>query len=446
MKGFPSRPVPGEGVSEAAKAVARRQAEQLTLVRRRAQPTAVYILRMTLTAVAAYLLALQLPGASSRSVIAPLTALLVVQATLFHTIRSAIQRVVGVTAGVLAAVAVSAYVPFSWWVLGLLIAGTLALGLVLRLGADTLEVPISAMLIFAVDSHTAAFGRITETLVGAAAGLAAGLIFAPLRVQPARDAVGDLTRQMADLLTEMAAGLGEVPEPRRAAEWLDRTRALRGEIERLDDALGQAEESVRLNPRRLRVPDPAAGLRDGVDTLERAAADLRVLARSVADSARLDSDDSPVRDPEARARLAAVIAELAGAVRAYGQLIEADPEPADVPAASDTATEPPAAALEDHLTEAQRQQDRLADLLRTDPAERPDGWPLRGEILSHVDRLRSELQPRPPAQEKAGRPLRMPRVRRGPHRRAPRRRRANRTALPARASRKSPQAGAKETD
>ena len=119
MKGFPVPPVPGESVSEAAKAVAKRQAEQLTLVRRRAQPTAVYIARMTLTAVAAYLLALQLPSASSRSVIAPLTALLVVQATLFHTIRSAIQRVVGVTAGVLAAVAVSAYVPFSWWVLGL---------------------------------------------------------------------------------------------------------------------------------------------------------------------------------------------------------------------------------------------------------------------------------------------------------------------------------------
>ena len=123
MKGFPVRPVPVDAVSEAAKAVARRQAEQLTLVRRRAQPTAVYITRLTVTAVAAYLLALQLPGASSRSVIAPLTALLVVQATLFHTIRSAIQRVVGVTAGVLAAVAVSAYVPFSWYVLGLLIAG-----------------------------------------------------------------------------------------------------------------------------------------------------------------------------------------------------------------------------------------------------------------------------------------------------------------------------------
>src|ERR1019366_5208170 len=291
MKGFPVRRVPVESVGEAAKAVARRQAGQLTLVRRRAQPTAVYIARLTLTAVFAYLLALRLPGASSRDVLAPLTALLVVQATLFHTIRSAIQRVVGVTAGVLA--------------------------LILRLREDILEVPISAMLIFSVDSHAAATSRITETLVGAAAGLAAGLVLAPLRVQPAKDAVGELSRQMADLLAQMADGLAETPDPKRAAEWLDRTRALRGEIERVDDALSQAEESVRLNPRRLMLVNPAAGLRDGVDTLERAATDMRVLARSVLASARLDSEDSPVRQPETRARLAAMLAELSAAVRAY---------------------------------------------------------------------------------------------------------------------------------
>ena len=394
MKGFPVRPVPVESVGEAAKAVARRQAEQLTLVRRRAQPTAVYIARLTLTAVFAYLLALQLPGGSSRSVLAPLTALLVVQATLFHTIGSAIRRVAAVTAGVLAAVAVAAYVPFSWWVLGLLIAGTLALGIVLRLRDEILEVPISAMLIFSVDSHAAATSRITETLIGAAAGLAAGLLFAPLRVQPAKDAVGELSRQMADLLAQMADGLAEVPDPRRAAEWLDRTRALRGEIERVDDALAQAEESVRLNPRRLRFGDPAAGLREGVDTLERAATDMRVLARSVADSARIDSDHSPVREAETRARLAAVIAELSAAVRAYGQLLEADPVSADFSAAAAAAAaEPITEALEDHLEEAQRQQDQLADLLSTDPADRPEGWQLRGEILAHVDRLRSELEP-----------------------------------------------------
>jgi uncharacterized membrane protein YgaE (UPF0421/DUF939 family) len=379
MKGFPVRPVPVESV-----------AEQLTVVRRRAQPKAVYIARLTVTAVFAYLLALQLPGGSPRSVLAPLTALLVVQATLSHTIDSAARRVLAVTAGVLAAVAVAAYVPFSWWVLGLLTAATLALGIVLRLREEILEVPISAMLIFSTGSHAAATSRITETLVGAAAGLAAGLVMAPIKVQPAREAVGDLSRQMADLLGQMASGLAEVPDPRRAAEWLDRTRALRGEIERVDDALAQAEESVRLNPRRLRAGNPAAGLRDGVDTLERAATDMRVLARSVADSARIDSEDSPVREAETRSRLAAVIAELSAAVRAYGQLLEAEPVPGGL---AEFAAEPITDALEDHLEEAHRQQDQLADLLSTNPAEHPEGWQLRGEILAHVNRLRTELEP-----------------------------------------------------
>jgi uncharacterized membrane protein YgaE (UPF0421/DUF939 family) len=393
MKGFRVRQVNAESVNEAAAAVAKWQAEQLTLVRRHAQPTTVYITRLTLTAVFAYLLAQQLPGGSPRSVLAPLSALLVAQATLYHTIRSAIQRVVGVTAGVIAAVAVAAYVPFTWWVLGLLIAATLALGLLLRLREDTLEVPISAMLIFSVDTHAYATTRITESVVGAAAGLAAGLIFAPLRVQPAKDAVGELARQMAGLLGQMADGLAlpEPPDPRRAGEWLEKTRDLRQEIQRVDDALAQAEESVRLNPKRLTAGNPAAGLRDGLNTLERAATDMRVLARAVADSTWLDSEHSPVKEAETRARLAAVIAELSAAVSAYGQVIEAGPLP---PGSTGQPAGPPAMAeLEDHLEEAQRQQDKLADLLQTDPAERPEGWPLRGEILSHVDRLRSELEP-----------------------------------------------------
>jgi hypothetical protein len=154
-----------------------------------------------------------------------------------------------------------------------------------------------------------------------------------------------------------------------------------------------------------------------------------VLARAVADSARLDSEDSPVKDPETRTRLAAVIAELAASVRAYGQLIETDPEPLDAPGAQ---AEPIAVALGDHLEEAQRQQDRLADVLATDPAKQPDGWPLRGEILAHVDRLRSELEPRrltPP--EETRRPLRMLHHRSRP---APSRR-GYRTVLRSRASR-----------
>jgi uncharacterized membrane protein YgaE (UPF0421/DUF939 family) len=355
-------------------------AAQQTLVRRHAQPAAAYVTRLTLTSVFAYLLALYLTPGETRPVLAPLTALLVVQASLYSTMRSALRRVISVTAGVLIAVALSAEVGFSWWLLGLLIAGTLLLGYILRLGDEILEVPISAMLIFAVDSHAVASDRIIETLIGAAAGLAAGLIFAPLRVQSARDAVGDLAGEMAGLLDQMSADLAEVPDNAKVDAWLSRAAKLRGDIERVDESLRGAEESVRLNPRSLAVPPAEVSLRAGVETLEHAALTIRVLARSVTDSSRISSDASPVHDPETRARLAAMLHRLAQTVRAYARLIQTLP----------AGNEPLEAGLRHQLDEAHRQQDRLAELLRPDAGN--SEWPLRGEILAHVDRLRTELR------------------------------------------------------
>src|SRR5580704_17780945 len=152
----------------AVRATARRALERVALARLRAQPKAVFIARLTATAVFAYLLTWFLPG-TARSVLAPLTAVLVVQATAYQTVRSAFQRVVSVTAGVLVALAFSAAVGLTWWSLGLIIVAALLLGSALKLGEHMLEVPISAMLILSVDTGAAASGRIVDTLVGAGA-------------------------------------------------------------------------------------------------------------------------------------------------------------------------------------------------------------------------------------------------------------------------------------
>jgi hypothetical protein len=373
-------------LSEAARTVAQRTPETLTVARSRAQPAAVSIARLAGTAILAYLVALLVPLGTSRPVLAPLTALLVAQVTLYQTVRSAVRRVAAVVAGVLVAVALSAVVGFTWWSLGVTIVAGLALGYLLRLGDTILEVPISAMLILSVGSTEgpAAVGRILETLVGAGAGLLSGLIFAAPRVESAHDAMEDLCRQLADLLDQVAAGLGDGTAADAVEAWLARARDLTGEIGRVDEAVRQAEESVLLSPRRLVLPVEQIGLRDGLETLDHATIIVRGLARSLADLARLGAENSSMSEAEERTRLSGALRELAEAVLAYGRLATVhDTE------GRETAAE----VLEWHLDAARHQQDRLSAVLAADPAQRPIGWPLRGELISHIGRLRDELEP-----------------------------------------------------
>jgi Fusaric acid resistance protein-like len=371
---------------------------------RSARPSFLYISRLTATATFAYLLALVIPAGTSRPVLAPLTALLVLQASLYQTIRSALRKVLSVTVGVLVAVGVAEFIGFSWWQLALVIGAALCIGRALRLGDDLLEVPISAMLIFSsVGPHAAATGRMVDTLVGAAAGLAGGLIFAGRpRVQPARSAVGRLAGQVAGLLDRMASDLADDEQEGtalegtgndltgEAAQWLAQARTLRDEIERVDDTLREAVESAKLNPRALVTPvgtaqatETTVALRGGLEALEHAALTLRGLARSVLDSAGIATKESPVRDRCTRVRLASVLAKLGEAIRTYGRLVQLTP-------AGDESLESELAA---QLEEAHGLQDELADLLkpRIGDGGEPSEWPLRGEILTHVDRLRTGL-------------------------------------------------------
>jgi hypothetical protein len=371
---------------------------------RSARPGFLYISRLTATATFAYLLALVIPAGTSRPVLAPLTALLVLQASTYQTIRSALRKVLSVTVGVLVAVGVAEFIGFSWWQLAVVIGAALCVGRALRLGDDLLEVPISAMLIFSsVGPHAAATGRMVDTLVGAAAGLAGGLIFAGRpRVQPARSAVGHLAGQVAGLLDRMASDLADEEQEGtalegtdndltgEAAQWLAQARTLRDEIERVDDTLREAAESAKLNPRALVTPvgtaqatETTVALRGGLEALEHAALTLRGLARSVLDSAGIATKESPVRDHCTRVRLASVLAKLGEAIRTYGRLVQLTP-------AGDESLESELAA---ELEEAHGLQDELADLLkpRIGDGGEPSEWPLRGEILTHVDRLRTGL-------------------------------------------------------
>ena len=103
------------------------------------------------------------------------------------------------------------------------------------------------------------------------------------RVQPAEEAIEDLCAKMAGLLERMAAGLRDGSVPDAAAAWLAQARSLGEEIRRVDEALRQAEESIRLNPAAAAASADGIDLRAGLETLEHAAITVRGLARLLAD-------------------------------------------------------------------------------------------------------------------------------------------------------------------
>ena len=105
------------------------------------RPAAVEIGRLTAAAVVSYLIAV-LVSPHTTDLTAPLTALLVVQASTVGTLRMGLVRVGAVLTGVLVAVGVSTFLGLSWWSLALVVAASLVLAKTLHLGEQSLELSL----------------------------------------------------------------------------------------------------------------------------------------------------------------------------------------------------------------------------------------------------------------------------------------------------------------
>jgi hypothetical protein len=364
-------------------------------------------LKSTVAAVTAYVVALPLSD-NPRPVLAPLTALLVVQLTLYDTVRRGLLRVASVVLGVLVAAALSTVVPLTWWSLGLAVAVSLVIGRLFRLGDDIAEVPISAMLILAVGgTDTAVTGRIYETAIGAVVGVVIGALVAPpLYVRPASGAVQAVARAAAEVLRRVAAEVRQEYTVEQADAWLDAARGVGQDIIRADRALATAETSLRYNPRAISRPHAASSLRSGLDALERATVSLRGVCRVLADLVKGPGEET-VYGADVREALSDLLADVADAVAAYGGLVGSE---VDGPGPEDE-------RLRGALAAAWSDRHRLAGLLRQHDRLARDEWQLHGQLASQIDQLlrdvdseaRAELRHTWPGREPVLRPaLRRP--------------------------------------
>jgi uncharacterized membrane protein YccC len=333
--------------------------------------------KSTLAAKTAYAVALPISD-NPRPVLAPLTALLVVQLTLYETVRRGLLRVASVVIGVLFAAALSTVVPLTWWSLGLAVSVSLVIGRMFRLGDDIAEVPISAMLILAVGgTDLAVQGRIVETVIGAVVGVVVGAAVAPpLYVRPASDAVQDVARAAAEVMRRIAIEVRSEYSPEQADAWLAAARGLGRDILRADRVLGTAETSLRYNPRAISRPHAASSLRSGLDAVERAVVSLRGVCRVLADLVKGHGAET-VYGPDVGAALSDLLADVADAVESYGTLVGSEvvgPGPEDE-------------RLRSALTAAWADRHRLAGLLRHEDRLARDEWQLHGQLTSQIDQL-----------------------------------------------------------
>ena len=340
-------------------------------------------LRLTGAAVAAYLAALLVLD-DPRPVLAPLTALLVVQVTLVGTIADSLRRILSVVAGVVVAVGFSAFVGFSWWSLALIIAVSLLIGQFLRLGAHQLEVPISAMLVLAVGgSETAATDRISATIVGAAVGLAVNVIFPPaIQSRSAGAAVEEYANDVAGLLDQVAESMYRPATREQIKSWLDEARYLTQQVPQLEAMLDELDASRRLNPRAIDTITTAPGLRSGLHALEHTALALRALYRLLADVQTNPQGGGMLNDSDVRAAFGTLLRDVAKAIRDFGALVRAE---------ADDDGQPHSEELAAALDSAGEARARLTELQLVDPQADPEQWQLTGALLTATDRALREL-------------------------------------------------------
>lgn len=353
-----------------------------TLVRRGREPAVVQTVRSTLAAVISYVVALWL-SREPAPLTAPLTALLVVQVTLYATLTTGIRRVNSVVAGVLIAIGFSVLVGLTWWSLGLIILASLVIGRFVKVGEFVPEVAISAMLVLGVTRVAeTSWDRVLETLIGAVVGLLFNVLFVPpVWVQPAGEAIEDLAGRMRRLLQDIGQEISGHTTVAEAAARLHEARKLDHDIVEVDAALRQAEDSLRLNPRVREGLLYRVVLRTGLDALEISAVVLRVTARTLTDLAK-ERTDEPLFTEDVAEALEEVFDGLARAVQSFAVVITTHVT---------TNAEDAEIRLGEALAAGRAARDRAAHLLLDKVLEHPRQWQLHGALLTEIDRILDEL-------------------------------------------------------
>lgn len=352
---------------------------------RRERSTIRHVAKTTFAAALAFELAQRVLG-SRIPALAALAALLTVQVTVYRTLAQGLQQVVGVIAGVAGAVVLTQVLGVSSWSIAVLIFAALVLGRLLRLGLQSNQVAISALLVMSLGTGYGTT-RVLDTILGAAVGMVVSAVFvSPAPVWTAREVLRDLGDDLGDLLTDIGAGLRDGQVGNDARGWLDRARLIDEQVHAARDRLNHGAESLRYNLRTRRDPDVLPALTEGYRALQHLAVQVRSISRTIADAVGPDAVE--VDGLAAMSTYGRMLSSAGSAVAAFAHLIGHGSDLAAVgtPAEDDQRLR---TALADARAAHQQAQGESADLVE------PGGalWRLSGSLLAVADRLLREVDP-----------------------------------------------------
>lgn len=220
-------------------------------------------------------------------VAAAVGALLTVALSLNRSLRTGLSLVVATAVALVLAFVVYQAWGLHVWTAGFIVATSLIIGRVMRLGAEgSLQIPATALFVYVLgDGLTdgVIVNRILATLLGVGIGVLFSLIAHPERPEERiTETLADLGGRLGDLLMSMGAAASSSATRREAAEWLTQARRLSAEVR----AVGQELDDLGLDTRLTVGSERAAGraLREQYTLLESTCAHVNDIARGIFDA------------------------------------------------------------------------------------------------------------------------------------------------------------------
>lgn len=274
----------------------------------------IQLAKTVVAAVVAWVLAYRLL-ALPQAFLAPWSALLVVHSTVYRTFSRGLRQVTGAVLGVLLAWAVGNLIGLSTLAVSVLLVVGLVVGSMRWFRDESTAVAATGLIVlttgFSTRDHLL-LDRLLDTSIGIAVGLAVNLVvWPPLRDYSAARSIDAIDDEVASLLRDMAGALRGPCDEGTVTAWVDRTRALDGDLDQAWALLRQARESSRLNPRRAAREVRSTEVWEEVLRYdEQAIAECRSMARTIGHSI----DDLVEWEPEFRDRWLDLLQEAGEAI------------------------------------------------------------------------------------------------------------------------------------